>query len=144
MAILKTIQEDYPHLSAHVNKYAKTNKPEQRNNTFCFPTPENPCKPENDTAREIRILRELIELKEKEQFNHQVGTESRTTLLERFYWTDTMLTETQKQAIKDFLVEHNDIFARHRLDIGMNTDSNLKLTRKDDKAVYGQSLPLPI
>ena len=65
-------------------------------------------------------------------------------ILKRFDWTDTPLTDTEKQAIEDILVEYHDIFARHRMDIGMNTEFKVKITPKDDKAVYSQSLPLPI
>ena len=64
--------------------------------------------------------------------------------LKRFYWTDTLLTENEKQAVEDILVEYHDIFARHRMDIGINTEFKVKLTTKDDKAVYSQSLPMPI
>ena len=64
--------------------------------------------------------------------------------LRRFDWTGTLLTETKKQAVEDILVEYHDIFARHRMDIGMNTEIEVKLTPKDDKAVYCQSLPMPI
>ena len=42
----------------------------------------------------------------------------------------------EKQAIEVILVEYHDIFARHRIDIGMNTEFKVKLTPKDDKAVY--------
>ena len=55
-----------------------------------------------------------------------------------------MLTETEKQAVEDILVEYHNIFARHRMDIGMNTEFKVKLTPKDNKAVYSQSLPMPI
>ena len=34
--------------------------------------------------------------------------------------------------------------ARHKMDFGMNTEFKAKLTPKDDKAVYGQSLLMPI
>ena len=64
--------------------------------------------------------------------------------LKRFDWTDTLLTETEKQAVEDILVDYHDIFARHRLDIGMNTEFKVKLTPKDDKAVYSRSLRMPI
>ena len=30
--------------------------------------------------------------------------------------------ETEKQAVEDIVVEYHDIFARHRMDIGMNTE----------------------
>ena len=36
------------------------------------------------------------------------------------------------------------MFARHRMDIGMNTEFKVRLAPKDDEAVYSQSLPMPI
>ena len=39
------------------------------------------------------------------------------------------------------MVEYHDIFARHRLDIGINTEFKIKLTPKHDEPVYAQSLP---
>ena len=62
----------------------------------------------------------------------------------RFDWTDTLFTETEKQAVEDILVEYQDIFARHRMDTGMNTEFKVKITPKDDKVVHSQNLPMPI
>ena len=64
--------------------------------------------------------------------------------LKRFDWTDTLLTKNEKKAVEDILVEYHDIFARPGMDIRMNTEFKVKLTPKDDKAVYNQSLPMPI
>ena len=86
----------------------------------------------------------MNELKDKEKRNPQESTESRNKFLKQFGWTDTLLTELEKQAIEDILALYHDIFARHRMDIGMNTEFKVKLTPKDDKAVYSQSLPMPI
>ena len=72
------------------------------------------------------------------------STQSQNKFLKRFDWTDTLLTEREKQAIEDNLVEYHDFFAKHRMDNGMNTEFKVKLTPKDDKAVYSQSLPMPI
>ena len=90
------------------------------------------------------MLKELNELKDKDKLNPQENSESRNRFLKRFDWTDTLLTETEKQAIEDILVDYHDIFARHRMDIGMNTEFKVKLTLKDNKVVYSQSLPMPI
>ena len=70
--------------------------------------------------------------------------ESRMEYLMRFDWTDTLLTQTEKEAVEDMLVDYHDIFARHKMDLGMNTEFKVKLTPKDDKAVYSQNLPMPI
>ena len=121
MAILSLIPQDDPDMTAYLNELLRTNKSEQQDNTFWFPTPENPGKPEEHTPIQARILKELNELKEREKLNPQESTESRNKFLKRFDWTDTLLTEMEKQAIENILVEYHDIFARHRMDIGMNT-----------------------
>ena len=144
MAILSNIPHGDPDLTAHRNELLRTKKPEQRDNTSWFPTPENPGKPEDHTPIQTRILRELNELKDKEKFNPQDSTKSRNKFLKLFDWTDTLLTDTEKQAFEDILVDYHYIFARHRMDIGMNTEFKVKLTPKDDKTVYSQSLPMPI
>ena len=65
-------------------------------------------------------------------------------VLERFDWTNTLLTKTEKQAVEDVIVEYHDMFARHRIDIEMISESKVKLTLKDDRAVYSQDLPMPV
>ena len=55
-----------------------------------------------------------------------------------------MLTETEKQAVEDILVEYHEILAKHTMDIGTNTEVKVKLTPKGDKTVYRQNVPMPI
>ena len=144
MAILSMIPQGDPDLTAYLNELLRTNKAEQQNNTFWFPTPENPGKPEVHTPIQTRNLNEINELKDKEKLNPQESTESRNKFPKRFDWTDTLLTETEKQANEDILVNYYNNFARYRTDIGTNTAFNVKLTPKNDKAVYSQSLSLLI
>ena len=144
MAILSMISEGDLDLVTYLTELLRTNKRDQQNNTFWFPTPENPGNTEDHTPIQTRILTELCELQRKEKLNPKDDSESRTEFLKRFDWTDTLLTETEKQAIEGILVEYHGIFARHRMDIGMNTEFKVKLTPKDDKAVYSQSLPMPV
>ena len=63
--------------------------------------------------------------------------------LERFDWTDTLLTKTEKHAVEDIVLEYHEVFARHRMDIGINMEILVSLTPKVDKAVYSQNLPMP-
>ena len=93
---------------------------------------------------QTRILKDLRELQRREKLNPKDDIESRTEFLKRFDGTDTLLTETDKQAVEDIPVEYHDKFVRHRKDIEMNTEIKVKLTPKDNKAVYSQSLPMPI
>ena len=143
-AILSMIPEGDPDLVTYLTELLRTNKPDQQNNTFWFPTPENPGNTEDHTPIQTRILTELCELQRREKLNPKDDTDSRTEFLKRFDCTDTLLTETEKQTVEDILVEYHDLFARHRLDVGMNTEFKVKLTTKDDKAVYSESLPMPI
>ena len=144
MAILSMVPQGDPDLTAYLNEFLRKNKPGQQDNTFWFPAPGNLGKTEDHTPLQTRILNELNELKDKEKLNPQESIECRHNFLKRFNWTNTLLTETEKQAIEDILLDYHDIFARHTLDIGSNTEFKVKLTTKDDKAVYSQSLPMPI
>ena len=69
MAIFSMSPQDDPDLTAHLNELLRTSKPEQQDNTFWFPTPENLGKPEDHTPIQTTILNELNELKDKEKLN---------------------------------------------------------------------------
>ena len=71
MAILSMIPQGDSDLTAYLNELLKTNKSEQQENTFWFPTPENPGKPEDHTPIQTRILNELNEFKDKENSIHK-------------------------------------------------------------------------
>ena len=88
MANLSMIPQGDLDLTAYLYEVFRTNEPEQQNNTFWFPTPENPGKPEDDTPIHTRILNELDELEDNEKLNPQESTESRNEFLKRFDWTD--------------------------------------------------------
>ena len=81
MAILIVIPQGDPDLTANLNECLRTNKPEQQNNTFWFPTPENFGEPESYTPIQTRNLKEFIELKDKETLNPQESTEHQTSFL---------------------------------------------------------------
>ena len=128
-------------LSTYLNELLQTSTPEQQNNAFWLPTHKNLGKNEDNAPIQTRIVKKLTELKE----NSTGNAESRRKILEPVDWTDTRLTEAEKQAKENFLVEYYDIFARHRMDLGMNTEFKVKQTPpKNDKAAYSQNLPMPI
>ena len=111
MAILSMIPQGDPYWTAYLNEILRRNKSEKQNNNFWFPTSKNPGKPGDHTPIKIRILKESIELNDQQKLNSQGSTESRNKFLKRFDWTDTLLTEREKQAIEDILVDYLDIFA---------------------------------
>ena len=133
--VLSMVPEGDLDLTTYLSQLLRTNKPDQQNNTFWFVTPENPGNIEDHTPVQTRILKKLRELQQKVKLNPKDDAESRMEFLKRFDWTDTLLTETEKLAVKNNLVEYRDILARHRKDIGMSTEFKVRLTPKDDWAV---------
>ena len=69
MAILSMIPEGDPDLVTYLTELLRTIKRDEQNNTFWFPTPENPGNTEDHTPIQTRILTELCELQRKEKLN---------------------------------------------------------------------------
>ena len=127
----------------YLNQLMKTNHSSDEQETYWFPTPEQPGDPKTYTPIQKRIYDELLELKQLEQLNPNDNAQSRKQFLDHFDWTDTTLSPFEKQHIEDILVQYHDIFARHRFDIGTNREFKVKLTPNDDRPAYSQSLPTP-
>ena len=144
-AALKVLTEDDSEEAlVYINELLKTSEKPSNNQNFWFPTPDNPGDPSTHTPIQSRILREIKELEEIQKLDPNNNTEDREVFLKNFKWDDSQLTENDQKDIEEILIEFNDIFARHRLDIGINHDFKIKLTPKTDDPVYSQSLPCPI
>ena len=138
------IPEGDQDLITYLTEPLRTNKLDQQDNTFWFQTPEIPGNIQDQTPIQTQKFKELRELQNKGKLNPKDNAESRMQFLKRIDWTYTLLTETGKQAVEDIPVEYHDIFATHKIDIGMNTELKVKLTQKVDRAVYSQNLPVAI
>ena len=106
--------------------------PDNTEENFCFPTPENPGKETEHTPIQQRILRELRELQKLERLDPKQDEQSRTKFLSMFKWNDSLITGEDRENLESIIVEFNDIFARHRLDISMNTQFEVSPTSKND------------
>ena len=107
------------------------------------PTPDTCDDPDKLNRIERRIFDEIIQLREAEKLDPTRDDDQRRAFLKNFTWDDSIFTEQEQQRIEALLVKYHTIFARHRLDIGINTDFKIKLTPKHDDLVYAQSLPTP-
>ena len=128
----------------YINELLKVPQPNPEQETYWFPTPEEPGDPTTYTPIQQRIYNELLELKQLEKLNPHDNETSRTEFLSHFDWSDTTLNPDERQEIEEILIEFHDIFARHRFDIGINREFKVKLTPNDDRPAYSQSLPTPI
>ena len=111
------------------------------NETYWFPTQQNPGKEREHTPIQTRILNELRELDQLEQLNPLEDTDSRDQSLSNFDWTDSTSQLDAKQAVEYLLVELHDTFARHPFDMGINTEFKVQLTPLDNRRAYSWSLP---
>ena len=128
----------------YINALMQVERPKDNEEKFWFPTPENPGNEQEHSPIQKRILKELRELAALEKLDPTESEESRTKFLSMFKWTDSLITGKDRKNLEDTIVELNDIFARHRLDTGMNTQFKVSLTSQDDKQVYTLNLPVPI
>ena len=80
----------------------------------------------------------------KGKLKRKSDAKTRLNYLQRPNWIDALLTEAEIQAVEDILVDYHNIFAEPRMENVVNTEFKVKLTPKDDKAVYNQNLPMPI
>ena len=128
----------------YINCLLKTSKTNKVNETYWFPTPQNPGNEKEHTPFQTRILNELRELEQLQNLNPLEETDSRDQFLSNFDWADSTLQTDAKQAFENLLVIFHDIFARHRFDIGIKTEFKVQLTPLDNRPAKGQSLPAPI
>ena len=142
-AALKLLEDpDDTHM--YVNEITKSNENEQNDENLWFPTPENPGNEEVHTPIQRRILNEIRQLNKKEKLDPTKDQESRKEFLDMFHWVGSQIEVNDRKQLEQTRVEYNDIVARHRLDIGINNSFKVKLTPKDERPTYTQSLPVPI
>ena len=139
--LLNNSHDDAVH---YINSHLKTSKNDEVNKTYWFPTPQNPGNEKEHTPIQTRILNELRELEQLEKLNPLENSNSRNQFLSSFDWTESTLQPGARQAVENLLVEFHDISARHRFDIGINTEFKVQLTPLDNKPAFRPSLPAPI
>ena len=77
---------DDPVLNLYVNELLRSNKQNQQDTNFGFPTTENRGNVEEHTPIQTRILNELNELRREEKLNPQEYPHFREEFLKQFSW----------------------------------------------------------
>ena len=80
------------------------------------------------TTTSIKKIRELVKRVEHDPTKN---TESRKQFLDMLQWEGSHIQNDYRKQLEHTIVEYNDIFARHRLDIGISNNLKVKLTPKD-------------
>ena len=110
---------------------------------FWFPTAENCSNGENLQGVWETIYDTLKKLKQQEQLDPTLDAENRNKFQPKFNWNESQFTQDEK-IMENLLVQFHDIFARHRLDLGKNTDCLVKLTPEHDRPVCSPNSATPI
>ena len=138
------LNKNHDDVFQYITSLLEISKTDEVNETYWFPTPQNPGNEREHTLIQTRILNKIRELEQLKKLNPPEDTNSRDQFLSNFDWTDSTLPPDAKQAVEKLLVEFHDIFTRHRFDIGVNTEFKVQLTPLDNRPAYSQSLPAPI
>ena len=93
---------------------------------------------------EKRIYDELVKFKNLEAIQLLSKNEERKTFLNAFKWSDSVLSDKDKERTEQLLIEFNDIFTRHRLDIGYTHKFSVKLTPDTNRPVYSKTQRISI
>ena len=109
-----------------------------------FPTPETCSNPSDLSPVQQQIYQKLTELQRLEKMDPANKDEDREVFLNSFDWTTSVLTGNEKTELSNLLVDYADIFAKHRFDVGYNTEMAIKLTPEHSMPTYMQSPPTPI
>ena len=106
-----------------------------------FPTPETCQNPENLPPLQRKFFDNISELQQRDSPNPQSNEKDKETFLKQFDWSKSSLNADQIAETQHLLIEYYEIFAKHRLDVGYNTELKVKLTPAHDLPVYVQSPP---
>ena len=77
----------------------KISKPDEVNETYWFPSPQNPGNETEHTLTQTCILNDVREIEQLEQLNPLEDTNSRDQFLSNFDWRDSNLQLDAKQAV---------------------------------------------
>ena len=100
--------------------------------------------PTNLSALQREIFEQLLKLQEMGKLDPKGNHQDKITFLSKFPWDKLDLIYEQKAVVGELLVKFSDIFAKHRLDVGYNTDLKMELTPDRSKPIYEQGPPTPI
>ena len=93
-----------------------------------YPTPDTSYEPKIPNKIERRIYDKIITLRGEEQLNRTITEAQRKEFLSKFNWYEAILNEERKARVEHLFVIYYSIFAKHRLDIGINTEFKVKVT----------------
>ena len=119
-------------------------KPPPECEKFWSPTPETCPNPESLPSIQREIYDQILYFQGLEKIEPNNNIQDRMSFLSNFQWENSVLTNDQRSEVEHLLIEDADIFAKHRFDVGYNSDLKIKLTTEHQRPLYTQGTPTPI
>ena len=142
---------NHDNLEAEINQLVQTevigspkSRPKPEYDKLWFPTPETCSDPENLSPLEREIYDQISYFKSLEKIDPKIDPSQKEKFLENFNWENSVLELNERKQVEELLLEFSDIFAKHRFDVGFNTELKVKLTPEHELPVYVQSPTTPI
>ena len=135
-ALLSFMLQNEETTEFYINELQKVPQTNTEQETFWFPTPEEPSEPTTYTPIQQRIYNELLEFKDIEKHYPHKNESARKAFISNVDWSDTTLSHEEQQEQQQILIEFHDIFLRHRFDIGIFRDFKVKLMPNKDRPAY--------
>ena len=109
-----------------------------------FPTLETCIDFSSLTPLQREIDDQILQMQRLGKKNPAENESDRQAFLKKFSWDTCVSSHDQKQDLDKFVVEYHDVFAKHRFDVGYDTELKIKLTPEHPLPVYVQGPPAPI
>ena len=106
------------------------------NDGFWFATPENRPNATMLSGGQRKIYDTIVNFKKLELLDPTKDAKNRNEFLNKFNWKNSEFTKIERKKMENLLIKHHKTFARHRLDLGKNTDCLVKLTPEHEKPIY--------
>ena len=142
---------NHDNLEAEINQLVQTevigspkSRPKPEYDKLWFPTPETCSDPENLSPLEREIYDQISYFKSLEKIDPKIDPSQKEKFLENLNWENSVLELNERKQVEELLLEFSDIFAKHRFDVGFNTELKVKLTPEHELPVYVQSPTTPI
>ena len=119
-------------------------RPKPEYEKLWFPTPETCPNPDSLPPLQREIFDQIQHFQGLEKIDPKANEVHKQTFLANFNWDKSVLSSDQKVEVENLLTEFSDIFAKHRFDVGYNTELKIKLTPEHNSPVYVQSPLTPI
>ena len=144
LPIHPSITDCYKELNTVIETKQTSEMDNYTSKNFWFATPENCGDPSTLNGIQKTIYDTIKRFKQLELLDPTINHENKKQFLEKFNWSGSIFTKLERQKMEGLLVKHHQIFARHRLDLGKNTDCLVKLTPEHDKPIYSSNPTTPI